>query len=132
MTRYGVTQLKPINPFSWQQAETVAATHGFNFEHTSVPGNMVAVGLGKNQMSEIRKVDFGKGASSFEAKISGKGTIEIYSGKPEGKPIAKLNADNPQWDNVSVKLNKSLTGVHDLCFVYRNGDFKFDEWRFLK
>ncbi len=102
------------------------------FEHTDMPGNMVAANLGKHQRSEIRQVDFGKGATAFEALVTGKGTIDIYAGKPEGKPIASLDVNEPDWRNVSVNLDKQVKGIHDLCFVFRNGEFKFDQWRFVR
>ncbi|MDE6466072.1 MAG: family 43 glycosylhydrolase [Duncaniella sp.] len=132
MTHRGVRQIRCLNPFDWQQAETVAATIGMEFEHTDVPGNMVAVNLGRHQRSEIRQVDFGKGATCFEALVAGKGSIDIYVGKPEGKPLASLYTDAPDWKNVSVSLDKPLKGIHDLCFVFRDGEFKFDQWRFVR
>ena len=132
MSSRGVIQTCCLNPYDWQQAETVAATLGMEFEHTDMPGNMVAANLGKHQRSEIRQVDFGKGATAFEALVTGKGTIDIYAGKPEGKPIASLDVNEPDWRNVSVNLDKQVKGIHDLCFVFRNGEFKFDKWRFVR
>ena len=129
MTHSGVWQIRCVNPFDWQQAETAAATLGMEFEHTSMPGNMVATNLGKHQRTEIRKVDFGKGATAFEALVAGKGVIDVYTGRPEGKPVASLYVNDPDWKNVIVGLDKPLEGVHDLCFVYRDGEFKFDQFR---
>lgn len=132
MTQTGVSQIKPLDPFAWQQAETVAATSGIKFEHTDVAGNMVACGLGSGQQSEVRGADFGKGASRFEAKVRGKGVIDIHIGSSKGKRVGSLVIDHPQWQTVSVRLGKKLKGSQGLCFVYRDGDFKFDEWRFIR
>ncbi len=93
---------------------------------------MVATNLGRHQRTEIRKVDFGKGATAFEALVAGKGVIDVYTGRPEGKPVASLYVNDPDWKNVIVGLDKPLEGVHDLCFVYRDGEFKFDQWRFVR
>lgn len=130
MTHRGVTQLRNMDPYVWQQAETVAATSGVRFEPTDKPGNMIASGLGRGQMSEVRKVDFGKGATNFEAKVSGRGVIDLYIDCPDGKRVGSLRLDEDGWNTVSGKLDKKVKGVHDLYFVYSDGAFDFDEWRF--
>ena len=43
-TAKGVSQIKPLDPFAQQQAETTAATRGVAFEPTGQTGNMSAVG----------------------------------------------------------------------------------------
>lgn len=48
-TLKGVDQIKPVNPFIHQQAETTAATLGIRFEPTATPGNMLAVGSGRDK-----------------------------------------------------------------------------------
>lgn len=53
-TLKGVDQIKPVNPFIHQQAETTAATLGIHFEPTATPGNMLAVGSEQKKISYIR------------------------------------------------------------------------------
>ena len=48
----------------------------------------------------------------------------------EGGELYDVNA--PDWRNVSVNLDKPVEGIHDLCFVFRDGEFKFDQWRFVR
>ncbi len=130
MTHKGVSQIKNMNPYDWQQAETVAATYGMKFKATDIPGNMVATGLGCGQRSEVRNVDFGKGVKHFEAKVSGVGVIDLYIDSPEGKRVGSLRLNEDGWNIAKTKLDSKIKGVHDLYFVYRDGTFDFDEWRF--
>ncbi|MDE6270592.1 MAG: family 43 glycosylhydrolase, partial [Muribaculaceae bacterium] len=130
MSVKGVEQIKHLDPYAWQQAETVAATLGVKFEPTDEPGNMVAAGLGAGQQTEVRGVNFGKGARKFEASVKGKGCIEIHLDHADGPLVGTLTVDNPEWASAKGSLDKKVKGVHDLCFVYRDGDFSFDRWRF--
>lgn len=131
-TLEGVSQAQPLNPFIVQQAETAAATLGIKFETAGNPGNMVAIGTQDGQCIMVRGADFTKNPDKFEARLKGKGKIEVRLDNPEGVVIASVDFDHQEWASASAEIRQTVSGVHNLCFVFRKGDFKFDEWRFLK
>lgn len=73
-TLKGVDQIKPVNPFIHQQAETTAVTLGIHFEPTATPDNMLAVGSGqKKSVIAVRGVFFSGFPSLFRATAAGHG-----------------------------------------------------------
>lgn len=131
-TPKGVSQVQWLNPFVRQQAETMAATRGVKFEAEDAPGNMVALGTQKGQCMLVRGVDFSQSPRMFEARVKGKGKMEVRLDNPEGAVIASVDIDNIRWNTASTKLQQAVEGVHTLCFVFGKGDFKFDEWMFIQ
>lgn len=131
-TLEGVSQAQPLNPFNVQQAETTAATLGIKFEAAGNPGNMVAVGTQDGQCVMVRGADFTKNPGKFEARLKGKGKIEVRLDNPEGGVIASVDFDHQEWASASAEIRQTVSGVHNLCFVFGKGDFKFDEWRFIE
>lgn len=129
-TAKGVSQLQLLDPFIVQQAETAAATLGVTFEPMGDCGNTVAMGRQDGQCILVRGVDFTKNPSSFAARVKGKGRIEVYIGSLDGVMIASANFNSGKWVFVSSEICQTVRGVHDLYFVFREGDFMFDEWSF--
>ncbi|WP_300701799.1 glycoside hydrolase family 43 protein [Bacteroides sp.] len=131
-TTKGVSQVQPLNPFITQQAETVAATLGIEFQATDIPGNMVALGSKEGQCIMVRKAEFATAPTGFDARVKGKGKIEVRLDNPEGTVIASIDFDNKDWKIASAKVQKNVNGLHNLCFVFGKGNFEFDEWKFIK
>lgn len=131
-TPAGVSQIQPLNPFVLQQAETVAATLGVRFEPVGAPGNMVAVGTEDGQSIMVREADFIQSPDKFEARVKGKGKIEVHLDGPEGIIIASVEFNTNEWTSVSAGIQKVVDGTHNLCFVFGKGNFKFDEWKFTR
>lgn len=131
-TTTGVSQIKPLNPFVLQQAETTAATRGIAFEPTDQPGNMAAVGNKSGQAIRVRGVDFSHLPQAIELKVRGKGTIEIREDNPNGRLISSTKFDTNGWKVITNPLKAQVKGKHDLYFVFGNGDFLFDEWKFVE
>ena len=130
-TLEGVEQIKPLNPYITQQAETTAATLGVDFEATDQPGNMVATGR-TDEASAIlvRGVDFSSQPKTFAARAQGKGTLEVHLNKPDGPLVATVSFDDGAMTMRSVPTNTVQKGKYDLCFVFEGNGLKFDEWRF--
>ena len=131
----GLSQLTLLNPFMLQQAETTAGTSGqVRFEAAGTPGNMIAKGTADKQCLMVRGADFSSQVpSQFEARIKGKGTIDVYVNNLKGKPIASLVANTKEWATLSKKINSKIDkGVVTIYFVFNGEDFLFDEWRFIK
>jgi arabinoxylan arabinofuranohydrolase len=130
----GPSQLNPLNPFDLQQAETTAGTSGqVQFEAVGNPGNMVAKGKVDKQCLMIRGADFSQQVpTKFEARVKGKGKIDVYINNLEGTPLVSLTCDESNWTMLSQKIEQTMDkGVANIYFVYAGENFVFDEWKFI-
>ena len=128
-TRTGVTQLKPLNPFDWVQAETVAATHNLRFVPTGRPGDTAAACHTDGQILKVRGVDFSTQPQEVTVVVRGPGKLTVRLGHPkEGQVLATLAFEGDEWKEVSEKITIPVSGQHDLFFITSEGDFQFDKW----
>ena len=130
----GTSQLNPLNPFVLQQAETTAGTSGeVQFEAFGNVGNMVAKGKSDKQCLMVRGADFSKQIpSKFEAKVKGKGKIDVYVNNLKGTPLVSITCDGKEWTTLSEKIERTINkGVMDIFLVFEGGNFLFDEWKFI-
>jgi arabinoxylan arabinofuranohydrolase len=142
-TRAGVRQLKYLDPFVHNEAETIAWMGGISvvqcIEKSPLYGKTnLAVGeIETGDWTGLSKVDFGnKGAISFTARVSG-GTegnlIKICLDKPDGDAIGYLKIPQTggvnKYQSVTTEI-KTVKGVHDLFFVFAGQGFEFDSWKF--
>jgi arabinoxylan arabinofuranohydrolase len=130
----GPSQLNPLNPFVLQQAETTAGTSGqVQFEAVGNPGNMVAKGKADKQCLMVRGADFSQQIpTKFEAKVKGKGRINVYVNNLKGIPLVSLTCDESDWTTLSEKIEQTMDkGVVNIYFVFEGENFEFDEWKFL-
>jgi arabinoxylan arabinofuranohydrolase len=80
----------------------------------------------------VRGADFSKQIpTKFEARVKGKGKIDVYVNNLKGTPLVSLTCDGSNWTtlskNIKLKINK---GVGNIYFVFNGEDFLFDEWKF--
>lgn len=129
-TAKGPSQIKTLDAFGWQQAETTSATLGVKFEPAGTPGNMVAVGSGAGQCIEVRGVEFVQPAKTIVAKVKGQGVIEVRLNNSECTVVSTIKFSTDEWTTVSAKILKEVIGTNDLCFVFTKGNFQFDGWTF--
>jgi arabinoxylan arabinofuranohydrolase len=130
----GTSQLNPLNPFVLQQAETTAGTSGkVRFEADGKVGNMVAMGIADKQCLMVRGADFSKQIPSrFEARVKGKGKIDVYVNNLKGTPLVSLLVDRKEWTSLSKKIELKIDkGVGNIYFVFNGENFLFDEWKFI-
>src|SRR5688572_5708113 len=133
-TLTGPSQLNPLNPFVLQQAETTAGTSAqVRFEAFGNPGNMVAKGKADKQCLMVRGVDFSKQIpAKFEARVKGKGKIDVYVNNLKGTAVVSLICDGKEWTTLSKKIERKIDkGVGNIYFVFNGADFLFDEWKFI-
>jgi arabinoxylan arabinofuranohydrolase len=129
----GPSQLNPLNPFILQQAETTAGTSGqVQFEAVGDPGNMVAKGKADKQCLMVRGADFSKRIpSKFEARVKGKGRIDVYVNNLKGTALVSVVCDGKEWTTLSKKVERKIDkGITDIYLVFNGEDFLFDEWKF--
>ncbi|WP_461643822.1 glycoside hydrolase family 43 protein [Labilibaculum euxinus] len=132
-TYKGSSQLNRLNPFVIQQAETTAATSGqVQFEAVGNPGNMVAKGKENKQCLMVRGADFSQHIPvEFEARVKGKGQIDVYMNDLKGTAIVSLICDKDEWTTLSKKVERKIKkGEGNIYFVFSGKDFVFDEWQF--
>ncbi|MEO7991056.1 MAG: hypothetical protein ABI663_16020, partial [Chryseolinea sp.] len=124
----------PLNPFVLQQAETTAGTSGqVQFEAVGAPGNMVAKGKADKQCLMVRGADFSQQIpKKFEAKVKGKGKIDVYVNDLKGIPLVSLVCDGKEWTTLSKKIKRTIDkGVVNIYLVFEGENIVFDEWKFI-
>jgi arabinoxylan arabinofuranohydrolase len=130
----GTSQLNPLNPFVLQQAETTAGTSGqVQFEAIGKPGNMVAKGKADKQCLMVRGADFSQQIpQKFEARVKGKGRIDVYVNNLKGAALVSIIGDQDEWTTLSAKIKQTIDKrVGNIYFVFEGKDFVFDEWKFI-
>ncbi len=128
MTRDGVEQLKDLDAFSVNQAETAVTTAGIKY-HTSEDRTYIT-SISDGDWSAVSSVDFGNGANSFAATVRGKGIIEIRLDSVDGTVVGNVQFNTgSDFQTIVCTLDKMVSGTHDLYFVF-GGSFVFDEWQF--
>ncbi|MCR4637887.1 carbohydrate-binding protein [Ruminococcus sp.] len=125
----GVVKLSPeqsaplptVSAFETIEAEDFDANEGVTAEER---GNIGYIENGDWTM--YRRVNFGSGAQSFKAKVSGNPTVmELYLDSISGTPAAKVSFAGTDsftdYEEIEVGISK-LSGTHDLYIRFTGGD----------
>ncbi len=128
-TYNGMAQLKDFDPFQLNEAETMAWNAGIETDYLS--GTNLVVKTTAGSWIGVAGVNFGAGASKITAKVSSKGraAIKICLDKNNGECIGYIPVESSDMHEVSLALNKAVSGKHDLFFVF-SGEMEFDTWKF--
>ena len=144
-TRDGLKQLKNIDPYQRNEAETMAKGYGINTEF-KVKGssNRIVNSIHDGDYLKICGVHFANGgASKFSASLSslkGNGRIEIRLEGVNGLLIGTLPVSSTgswdQWQTMTTAI-KQLGGVYDMYLVFKGDSdkeelFRMDYWIFSK
>ncbi len=128
MTRECVEQIKDLDAFSVNQAETAVTTAGITY-YTS-EGRTFITSISDGDWSAVSSADFGNGANAFAAAVRGKGIIEIRLDSADGTVVGSVQFETgSDFETIVCSLDKTVSGTHDLYFVF-GGSFVFDEWQF--
>ncbi len=129
MTDAGVEQLKNFDPFVINEAESSRTNAGLTYFNTE--GRNIVTNISDGDWTELVNVDFADGANAFAATVRGKGMIEVRLDSVDGKAVGNIQfATDGEWKTVRCQLDKTVSGVHDLYFVFGGGSFVFDNWQF--
>ncbi|MDE6795494.1 MAG: carbohydrate-binding protein, partial [Muribaculaceae bacterium] len=117
----GVAQIRPLNPFIIQQAETTAATKGVRFEAASdgKPGNMVVSPCNEEGIILVRGVKFDKVPQQCAIAAEGNGEIEIRKDAADGELIASVTVSKSTSNNIGTISEKmgltfdNIRGISD-------------------
>ncbi len=143
-TRAGVSQIKYLDPYQVNEAETMAWAGGIDVrpitEKSTMFGdvNMAVTDIKTGSFIGLSGVDFGeKGAIGFTAKVasvSSENYIKITTDNPNGEALAYLQVPNTgsldTFVDINVELDGEIKGVKDLFFVFVGDGFDFDAWSF--
>jgi len=137
-TTDSLEQLKYVNPYIDNTAVNMYKESGIETEECSEGGRNVGF-LQNGDWIQIKGVDFGSGAKSFQARVasdSSGGKIEIRLDSPTGDLVGTCNVSSTggwqEWSNVSCTVS-GASSVHDLFFRFTGEDdylFNFSSWKF--
>ncbi len=137
-TKEGPPQIGHLNPFDTTQAETICWSVGLK-TGTCSEGGMNVDSIHNGDYIKIKGVDFGSGATSFNARVASGtsgGSIEIHLNTLTGPLIGTCSIQGTGgWQTWTTKSCTviSTTGVHDLYLKFTGGSgrlFNFNWWKF--
>jgi arabinoxylan arabinofuranohydrolase len=144
----GVTAIKNLNPFQWQEAETMASCGGVEYEDfTNITKNTRISRLGNDASANLqvnmkggawisqRKVDFGAtGAGKFTIRAKGTAKIELRFSRA-GRPVETIEFSSTEMEDQTFEVNASkFKGEKNNFFVAvtEATDFYVDGWQFVE
>jgi arabinoxylan arabinofuranohydrolase len=152
LNKEGVSQVKNVNPYELQQAETMASSGGVEYEdYTNIKKNTRISTLG-NDASEnmqvrlatgswinVRKVDFGtNGAVKLVLRAKGTGKLDLRTSmSPRGTlltmDISSAELEDHIFEIPADKLEKFKGVKNNLFFIVTEAsDFYVDTWQFVE
>ncbi|KAH7018466.1 glycosyl hydrolase [Microdochium trichocladiopsis] len=142
MSTGGPAQIKSLDPFVRQEAETIAWTEGVEVEACSEGGINVA-NINNGDYIKVKGVDFKGGASSFTARVSSAtsgGRIELRTGSKSGSLVGTCTVPATggwqTWQTVTCRLSTTVSGVQDLFLVFMGSGtgflFNINWWQFAQ
>ena len=145
----GVTQIKNINPYELQQAETMANCAGIEYEDfTNIKknGRISALGNDASENMQVnmkagswinqRMLDFGeKGAGKFTVRAKGTGTLEIRLVRTGAKPSATIDFSSAEMEDHTIEIDPTVfvgTKKNAYFVVTSGSDVYIDSWQFTE
>ncbi|MCM1244187.1 MAG: family 43 glycosylhydrolase [Roseburia sp.] len=123
-------------------ANNMSDNGGVTTAYSASQNQMVLSEIHTGDWTKVSGVDFsGTGAKGVQVSVASttdQGSIEVYlDGKPgdeTSKKIATLpvsSTGDDVYKEVSATLDETVTGVHDLYFVFRGTGYTVSNWKFL-
>jgi len=133
-SREGPAQVGHFNPFELTSAATIGTQAGINT--AAVGPRMKVTGINSGDWIALHGVDFGTGAKKFNCRVTvtpsaEKGVIQIKQDGLEGTAIGYVIVE-PGKTDITVELLQTVTGVHDLVFIFYGQGYDFNQWQFFK
>ena len=143
----GAGQIKNLNPYEWQQAETMASCGGVEYEDfTNIQKNGRISTLG-NDASEnmqvkmkagswinVRGINYGEtGAEKFTLRAKGTATIELRNGTSSRTKVATIEFSSTDMEEQTFEVPADkLKGVRSNLYIYvvDATNFYVDAWQF--
>ncbi len=138
MTTAGVPQVRTLDPFVRQEAETIAWGSGIETEPSSAGGMNVGF-IDNGDYLKVKGVAFGTGAASFSARVASAtsgGRIEVRLDSASGSVVGTCTVAGTggwqTWTTTTCPVT-GATGTHDLYLRFVGGSgslFNIDWWQF--
>lgn len=129
-TKKGTEQIKNVDPYEVNQAETIFTASDISYTAAEENGDIL-VGGKNGSWTYVKGVNFSEKASAFATKVKGKGRIEVYADSIDGEAFAAVEFECNEFKNVYTDDIRKIEGVHDLYFVISGDGMLFDEWQFI-
>ncbi len=147
LSHEGVTQIKKVNPYEWQQAETMASCGGVDYEDfSSIKKNTEINSLG-NDASEnmqvkmktgswinVRGINYGEsGATKFTLRAKGSATIELRNGSSNRTKVATIEFSSTEMEEQTfdVPVDRLIGEKTNFYLIVTDAtDFYVDAWKF--
>ena len=129
----GVKQIKDLNPYVNNEAETIAWQGGVDVTNHGNNGN-TKVEMNRGDWVGVSNAAFGAGAKSLSMNVASRNgaIIKVCTGSQNGPAVGYISvpATGNNWTFKKVSTNISgLTGTKNLFFV-ASGDCAIDNWQF--
>jgi len=141
MTDAGAPMIGTLNPYTRQEAETIAFSSGLKTE-TCNEGGLAVSFINNNDYIKVKGVAFGAGAKSLSARVSSAGSggkIEVRLGSTSGTLVGTCTvASTGGWQTYTTVTCpiSGATGTQDLFFKFTGSGsdslFNFNWWQFTK
>lgn len=140
-TTNGRQQLKYVDAYAKNQAVTMAVMSGLETRPRTAKGSdMILIGIDTGDFMKVQGVDFGDTTpTKLNAMIrttgdkSDKCAIQIRIDKMYGDVIGYIYVeDSTDFANCQMVLEKEVTGVHDLFFIFSGSGYEMESWSFEK
>jgi arabinoxylan arabinofuranohydrolase len=145
----GVTQIKNMTPYEWQEAETMASCGGVDYEdYVNIKKNGRVSSLGNDasinmlvkmkagSWINVRGVNYGTtGASQFTLRAKGTGKMELRNGTGNRTTVATIEFSSTEMEEQTFDIPEGkLKGEKtNLYFVVTDAtDFYVDAWQFTE
>jgi arabinoxylan arabinofuranohydrolase len=138
MSTTGAPQVGTLNPYTRQEAETIAWESGVETE-ASTEGGMNVGYLENGDWIKVKGAAFGAGARSFTARVASAaagGRIELRLDSTGGTLVGTCTVSGTggwqTWTSVSCPVT-GATGTHDLYLRFTGGSgylFNVNWWQF--
>lgn len=146
MTTGGTPAIKNLDPYTLQEAETMATSGGVNYEDftnitkaTSIStlGNDASrnmqVKMAAGSWIMLRNVGFGdEGAKSFTITAKGTGKLELRATTVGSKALATIEFSSTDFEEHTIDVDPTVfKGVKKMFFVFTEAtNVQFDSWKF--
>ncbi|MCR4791188.1 MAG: family 43 glycosylhydrolase [Lachnospiraceae bacterium] len=141
-TRKGAEQVEMLDPYTKVSAATMGNAAGIDTvslanKDGSAPdvtyGEMILTGIHTGSWTGVMGADLGTGSPkeiAYEACGTGKGSVSVRIGDPEGEEIANISIDvsGSGISEFSAPVKAGLTGVVDLYFVFEGEGYMPVSW----
>ncbi len=140
-TYEGASQIENFKPYQKINATTTSYSAGVKSFKSDNAGSMVLDKIDTGDWTKISGVDFGEnGATKFAAEIAStteNGAVEVFIDDPTvaTNKVASVNVKNTgeeTYEVVETAIAESITGVHDVYFVFRGTGYRVASWTFTE